>query len=427
MDIQSDILSKCKEEIICKYLGSNVFKLKHTDFLKLSDEIFNTTNISISISTLRRIFDEDFSGYPQVSTLDAFAKYLGYNDWKTYLKENNTSKEKGRQIHKKKFISGKKVIVGVLGTIFIILVILFLPRLFKSSETNYDNVEFSYEDFDHTEMPVTVYFKYNLHGIKCDSASIQPLGMATWEKGDEFSIDPADSIASYSYLWPETFTAKLAVDGKVVKQLKIELVTNTWKAAVSNMKNNFYVKYFDDKEIYTRGKLAFSENVLNNNTFPKSDIERISYHLFKTFNDIDGDSLHFDTRIKNFPLIRTEKGGNTTVSLFFENANIHVQLAIAKSIQGERLIIAFNKYFTSKKTNLSFLYRNLEEWNTIGIETLDKTFKLSINDSLVFETPYDVNPGKLTGIRYLFRGMGEVDYTRFYNQKGKLTEDYEFD
>lgn len=427
MDKTRTVIEKCKNEIISKYLGINNYNLKHTDFLKLSDEIYNATNISISISTLRRVFKENFSGYPQISTLDAFAKYLGYNDWKTYLKENTISNEKGLEINKRRLIPGKKVIYGISGTILIALILYLIYFKFKSSETNYENVEFSYQDFDHTEMPVTVYFRYNLHGIKCDSASIQPLGWATAAMGDEFSIDPSDSIASYSYLWPEPFTAKLTVDGKIVKQLKIKLVTNTWKASLSNMKNTFYVKYFDDKEIYTQGKLAFSDNVLINNNFSKDDIEKTAFHLFKDFHDIDGDTLHFETRIKNCLLVRTEEGGNTTLFLFFENAMIQLPLALVKSIQGELHYIAINKYFSSKKNNLSFLYTNLEEWNLLRIETNDKTFKLSINDSLVFETKYDINAGKLTGIRYVFNGMGEVDYVRFYNNDNRLIYNDEFD
>lgn len=423
MDFKSEILRECKKEIVCKYLGDKSFKLKHTDYLKLSEEIFEATGTSISISTLRRIFNEDFSGYPQISTLDAFAKYIGYPDWKTYVKDHASSEIHEHGSSRKKLRVGRKLIYGIAGAVILALMLYLLYGRSNISEVGYDNIEFSCYDFNHTEMPVIVYFKYDLKDIECDSASIQPLGYAG---GDEFNIDVSDSIASYSYLWPETFNAKLAVDGKPVKNLIIRLVTNSWKAALSNTKDGFYVKYFDDKEIYSGGKMAFSDNVLKSNHFSTEDIEATSYHLYKDFT-VDGDSLHFETRIKCSPLERTENSGNLSLSLYFEKASIHLPVALVKSIEKHLNLHVFYQDFSSKNTNLSGLYTNLENWNLLGMETADRTFRLSLNDSLVFETQYDTNPGKLIGIRYVFNGMGEVDYVRFSSQAGKLIEGYEFD
>jgi len=427
MSNQHDFISRCKKEIICKFFGSDEFNLKYSDLLRLSEEIYLITGISISLSTLRRIFKKDYNSIPQVSTLNAFAKYLGHESWKDYVK--NYTLEQGQK--RKRYYTGFKIkkltlLIAALSFLFAASIILIVNYRWIN-KVNYDDIEFHCKKFNNKEMPVTVFFTYNLKGIKCDSATIRPLGRPTRKYGDEFGIDPSDSIASYNYLWPETFVAKLTVDGVVVKKLKINLETQKWKVAVTNNIDGFYVKYFDDKELYGNGKMTFSDQVLEQHNFSKSQIEKTVFNLFRKFKKIDGDSLSFETRFRSIPLVRRQESGSVFLTLFFTRNRINIPLAIQKSLFGEKKMKAFNQVESSKNSDLSFLYLNLEEWNKFKISTFNKQFNLYLNDSLVYQTNYNKDPGKLTGLRFIFNGIGELDYVRFYNSMNELVYNDEFE
>ena len=110
-------------------------------------EIYNATNISISLSTLRRIFKNDFNGYPQISTLDAFAKYLGYNDWYAYQKNNEISNVSFVDDEKGRFKINSKTVLLILGIMLFAGGSYAIYKLISSSKTNLNNIEFSYRSF----------------------------------------------------------------------------------------------------------------------------------------------------------------------------------------------------------------------------------------------------------------------------------------
>lgn len=422
-------LKKCKRDIVCIFLGSEKFSLSYSQLHKLSDEIYNATKVSISYSTLKRIFDDNYSGTPQLSTLDAFAKYLGYTDWNEYLRDNTDTPVNVDRLRNK---TKKRIVLGTmlfLVGIIVLGIVFLLPKKNDSLENpNYDEIEFSYMPFNESEIPAIVDFKYDLKGIEFDTALLHPIARYGWSNGqDVIQIDQNDSVARYIYLTTETYTPLLTIDGKIAKQLKIRLKTNSWLASLSNEKDGFYVKYFRDKEIFTTGKMFFTNEVLERNNFEKSDIDYNVFDLYRDFEDINGDSLYFITRIRNIPITRSEKSCRAEICLSFDSSMIALPLEQNKSPFNEFWFFPFDNYLSSQKTDLKNLYINLEEWNTVRIETHDKQFKLFINDSLNYQIPFRVNPGKLKGIRLLFKGMGEVDYIKFYNQNSELIFNDEFE
>ncbi|MGD2034925.1 MAG: hypothetical protein PVF73_07710 [Bacteroidales bacterium] len=88
---------------------------------------------------------------------------------------------------------------------------------------------------------------------------------------------------------------------------------------------------------------------------------------------------------------------------------------------------AFDTNYSSSNYDLSFLQIDPEKWNTLAIITSGKQLELIINDSSAFQTNYQITPGKLKGVRFLFNGLGEVDYVRFYDPVNELIYHNEFD
>jgi hypothetical protein len=423
------ILGKCKKEVVEKFLGNPKINLSYSQLHKLSDEIFVNTKISISHSTLKRIFNENYRGTPQLSTLDAFAKYLGYADWNDYFRKNiNTTHLKKNKPDSKTQKRAGKFILLILAILLLGITGYFIFSKRLIDEPNLQNIEFSCLPFDSTEMPVVVHFRYNIKNIKCDTALIHPIARYGWSNGlDVIQIDPKDSTARYIYLWPEVFTPLLTVDGKIVGQLNVRLKTKGWQGELSNEKSGYYVKFFYDKEIFTKGTMSFTNEVFVKNNFTRDDIERMAFNNYNDFTRINGDSLHFETRIKLTPFRRNEKTGGAEIHLTFENIMIFLPLEPKIAPFKEFWFFPFDNYLSSQDTDLTFLYKNIEEYTNIKIVTKEKNFYLYFDDSLIYKIEFTKDPGMLMGMRFAFRGMGEVDYVRFFNQKGEMIYHDEFD
>src|ERR1700761_9495839 len=74
----------CMAEL-CKRAGfPDAEKLVQRDLNFLSEWIESRTGILISLSTIKRLLNGQFSRLPQIATLDALARCVGYQSWQAY-------------------------------------------------------------------------------------------------------------------------------------------------------------------------------------------------------------------------------------------------------------------------------------------------------------------------------------------------------
>ena len=69
-------------------------KVRQRDLEGLADAIEEKSGIKLSLSTLKRLWKEDFDQTPHPSTLQALVSILGYKDWQDFkMKEHLLVKE----------------------------------------------------------------------------------------------------------------------------------------------------------------------------------------------------------------------------------------------------------------------------------------------------------------------------------------------
>jgi len=62
------------------------------DFENLNELIFDKTKVSLSASTLRRVWGRvEYNHYPSGTTLDTLSRFAGYESWRNFLKQNKKS------------------------------------------------------------------------------------------------------------------------------------------------------------------------------------------------------------------------------------------------------------------------------------------------------------------------------------------------
>ncbi len=121
MNKEQYIIELLKDELEFKYHNGDRVTWTHHDYQNLSNFIHKKSGISISISTLKRLYGKIASdSTPRHSSLDAICIYLGYKSWYDYQQK----KESTIPINKNKSKKSKKKRFSILSYFIIALVLL---------------------------------------------------------------------------------------------------------------------------------------------------------------------------------------------------------------------------------------------------------------------------------------------------------------
>lgn len=95
------LLSTALKEIENETGWGKSYYWSHASFEELSGLIVRKTGIRLSVSTLKRLWGKvEYFGKPQLHTLNALVRYIGYDNWSAFEKEKrNTGKWYNRRIY----------------------------------------------------------------------------------------------------------------------------------------------------------------------------------------------------------------------------------------------------------------------------------------------------------------------------------------
>jgi hypothetical protein len=86
---QEDYIEKCRRLIEEKLAWGSSEHWQNQDYEQLSERIFEVTNTTLSISTLKRVWGKvQYKSTPNLSTLNALAQFAGYENWRSFVSEN---------------------------------------------------------------------------------------------------------------------------------------------------------------------------------------------------------------------------------------------------------------------------------------------------------------------------------------------------
>ncbi len=87
-------VNKCMDELCRKAGFADRDRLVQRELQFLCDSIESKTGVLISLSTMKRLLNGQFSRLPQSATLNAICSFIGYQHWQDFkLKKLNETKE----------------------------------------------------------------------------------------------------------------------------------------------------------------------------------------------------------------------------------------------------------------------------------------------------------------------------------------------
>ena len=99
MDKEKQYLESCRQQIEEKVGWGPGNEWQNQDFEALSKRIFKETKVSLSVSTLKRVWGKvRYEGSPTTATLNALAQFVGYEDWRTFTSNGNPRRRMEHQL-----------------------------------------------------------------------------------------------------------------------------------------------------------------------------------------------------------------------------------------------------------------------------------------------------------------------------------------
>ncbi|HEY4788277.1 MAG TPA: hypothetical protein VIH57_19625 [Bacteroidales bacterium] len=409
--IERKYICSCKKEIEkVLALDNGNSSLKSSDLEYLSRLIREKSGINISLSTLKRLWKEDFAQLPQPATLNALASVLDYKNWQEF--------KQASQIKVKR--TSLKIIlafIGIILTVTVLLVGLLYMKLQNNKSPKKPKINgpiyFSAKKTVTSGIPNTVIFNYDVTNVKADSFFIQQ----TWNDYHKVRIDPKGHVFSSIYYESGYHRARLIANNTEIAMQPIHILSNGWEPHIYYNEKDLIPIDFKNETFIEGGQFHLKKSLLEKHhvDFSKYFFSRICYS--QKFN-ISSDNFDFVTRLK------VDSMQNSLCPwlnlIIVTEKHIFRVLLVKKGCERHASYKLGEIVRNGGDQDLSALGCNIFEWQEIRINVHNKNAEICINGKAAFNEVFKEDFGKIVGFIYLFEGTGSIDYVKLTGLDGQM-------
>jgi hypothetical protein len=420
---EKEYITRCKRLIEEKFhFGNGHGELRQRDFEYLSDSIEEKSGITLSLSTLKRLWKNDYDKMPHPSTLQALVSILGYKDWHEFKLRNTNFPEV--PVNGAGYKRKMKFNPWVLAPVVIAIAVVFWLIAFRSKPPQKrpivkGPVTFTGNKTVSQGVPNTVIFNYDFSNVEADSFFFQQ----SWNEDDRVKLDPKQNVYTTIYFYPGFHRAKLIANDSIIKRHFVHITTDGWFPLARNRDGH-------NDPIYLKKQNATRDSVLHFSVdeLAEADVDTEKEFVTSYFNvrpfDAHSDNFLLDTKIKCDKLEPMACPG-FELGIMTEQHIYYVRL-VGKGCERESAIKMGEVVHGGENNDLSAFGRDLHQWQNLKIKIEGKQANIFIDDKPAYSMSYKKDFGKIVGLVYHFNGTGAIDYVRLTNGDNKLVYSDEF-
>ena len=378
---------------LCEKAGfTDPSALIQRDLQTLADGIESRTGVLISLSTIKRLLNGQFSRLPQIATLNALARFLDYPNWQAF------------RIAQRPVSLPKKQRPPLFLTIAIILLtalaLLAVKLVHHPTLANLDKAQFSVTKVTGNDLPNSVIFHYNVDSVTADSFFIQQ----SWDRNRRIRIYKKNYTLTDIYYEPGYHTAKLIANDKIIKTMDVSIPTDRWVFYAKEQLFKGHVAYI------TPAKSDTLQLTLADLAAAKLDIQKYKAFIqvyFPSHIQYSSDDFTLRCRVKvknsnnaNCPFIMTEIYTQRNF-LYFQNW--------LKGCTSEATVQFAATVLSGKTHDLSGLGTDITTWRQLALTVKAHQATIAIDGAPVYSTPYESSGGMITGLGFSSNGLCAVD------------------
>lgn len=423
---ESDYIALCKQRIEEKFhLKKENGTLRQRDLEYLADCIEEKSDIKLSLSTLKRLWKKDYDQTPHPSTLQALVSVLGYKDWQEFKQKETPIPLTGQPIGRNRsdwWSSKRWMVLPVLVALPVLIwLIAFRSGTDKIKPVVKGPVTFTGNKTVAQGVPSTIVFNYDLSNVEADSFFFQQ----SWNPLEKVKLDPKGHYYSNIYYYPGFHKAKLIANDSIIKRFRVHITTDGWMPLLRYSYQDNMPLYLKKKNPVANGALHITRRdlIASNVDIDKDFIQ--SYYNIREFESTYSDNFSIDTRIICDSM-------NTIVCPGFElvivcEEHIFFVRMMGKGCERDIGIKMGEVVHDGIKNDLSVFGRDLNRWQRLEIQVVDKHAKIILDERPVYTIDFKNDFGKVVGLVYNFTGTGAIDYVKLKNGENKIVYESDFE
>ncbi|MDB5091041.1 MAG: hypothetical protein JWR09_5035 [Mucilaginibacter sp.] len=375
------------------------------DFEVLSQLIYDKTKVSLSESTLRRIWGRvEYKHLPSATTLDTLAQFAGFESWRTFIKQHTN---KPAEIKTPAMQVKQDERTGINVTYLLLTVILAIAGavsffIIKTADRDINVADYKFSSQRLTNaIPNSVIFNYDAENAPVDSVYVQQ----SWDPHTKTLVDKKMHQHTSVYYEPGFYQAKLLIGKKVVKEHKLMIPTEGWLGLIED---NPVPVYLNPQDFIRKDMLNLPVAVIqqkNMSMQPKPTY--VKYYNVGNFAPVPVNDFSYSAEIKNGYKEGEAACQFAAVALITDSGPVIIPLSI-KGCVSELTLFSVDWVISGKTANLSGFGVDLSDWVKVSCKSTAKTIRYYVNDKQVFEFQLPANNVKIVGIWFGFQGTGAV-------------------
>lgn len=379
------------------------------DFEILNELILEKTKVSLSASTLRRIWGRvEYNHLPSGTTLDTLSRFAGFDNWRAFTKRNGSTlliaEPPAAPVAKPSSAPRPwfKVVLFVAAVVISGMAGIFM----KKADPPINKDKFTFYSHPVTRsIPNSVIFTYDARVSPTDSVFIQQ----SWDPQARSKVDKDNHQFTSIYFRPGVYHAKLVVNNQIVKEHRLIIPTDGWLALIGHEPVPVYL---DKKEFMYPDRLQVAVPVITQKNIPLDPVAPyVEFFNIGNFKPVSLQNFSFSTLIKDDFEHGSSPCQAINVYLFTDGYPIIIPMSKKGCVSDISVLNGYD--FSRGKTNdLSGFGADMSQWQKLGCKANGNKIEYYVNDKLVFTTPMPPYKANIVGMSFGFQGTGAVKEIR---------------
>lgn len=375
------------------------------DFEILNQLIFDKTKVSLSASTLRRVWGRvEYHHLPSGTTLDTLALFAGFTNWRAFLKadihqQENTNTLQPTPVKPVVHRPISQWLVVVSAAIFTVFAGFYFIAM-QGDRITVNRYSFNSRRVTGS-IPNSVIFNYDASASPTDSVFIQQ----SWDPRTRTLVSKKLHQHTSMYYEPGFYMAKLVVGSHIVKQHKLMIPTSGWLGLVENKPVPLYLKQSD--YISKNGLGINAAAIRQKNIDMLLQPAWVKYYNVGGFTPTPLTDFSFSVKVKNEYSEGAGACQFSDVSLITDSGPIIIPLSV-KGCVSELALISVDLITPGKTADLSGLGVDFSDWVQVSCKSAGDQIQYYINNKLVYKVRMPAYKVKIVGMAFSFQGAGSV-------------------
>ena len=433
MLISSDELLKerCKRLIEEKLEWGSSENWTNQDFDLLSDKIFEGTGITLSQTTLKRIWGKvKYDSAPTVTTLNTLARFLDFENWRDFRQKQTLRTDiiavddqmPVTEVSATKEKSRRSILFPVLATGLSLLSLLswnfFSAKSITNRKTPPGSFQFNSRKMILKGVPNSVVFDYDATSSPEDSIYIQQ----SWDNRLRARVPKEQHLHTAIYYYPGFFQARLLAGDKIIKEHDLFIQTDGWLPLIEQ---DPVPVYFKKEDAIDSGRLTLSLKKIKDHIFSQPSLPYVYYANVRDFGDLKSDDFILETAVRNDFKEGSGVCQKSEIRLLTEGSMVSIPLS-AKGCISDNNLFCLGHYIKGNENDLSGFGVDFSHFVKVRLEVRNGKAMFFVNDKMVYVVDGIARGTKLKGIVFRFQGSGSVDWIKLSKADGTRVYDEEF-